>query len=233
MHGKPMIEWTIDAAFAALNVDKVCVSTNDRDIVRYCHKYMSRPENKDRMIRIDIPDSAVVTDRTQLEYPQLYDVFLHMPPPIPSLAVVLQPTSPLRTAAQIEQAIDLFRIQRKLTPSDKSVAVVGVHRAKALTWAYNGTGCTAEYNIDNRPRSQDVGFVSFKRLVENGSFYLFESDMWTRFVTGTSRLYADKVFPYIVDEWTALEVDTEDDFRYIEGVLSKKNASSMAYKLRQ
>jgi CMP-N,N'-diacetyllegionaminic acid synthase len=221
MAGKPMIQWTLDAALKARNVDAVCVSTNDSQVMILVNKYVYTSVSK--LCWIDEPDSARVTESTQLEYPQLHDVFAHIPNPDQwTCAVVLQPTSPMRTTTQIEHAIEAFAIKRALTPPELAISMVGVHRSRSFTWTYNGDWCVPDYDIDNRPRSQDIGFVRCNKLIENGSFYLFEPSRWRRMPKGTSRLRADRVFPHIVDEWTALEVDTEEDFSYIEGVIGKR-----------
>ena len=114
--GKPLLQWSIDAALAASCVDQVVVSTDDPEIVdlaKACGAEVPflRPAE---LATDEAPGIAPVLHALQ-QLPRVSDLLL------------LQPTSPLRTSADIE-AIVALRQQAgcesvvSLTPSAKHPA---------------------------------------------------------------------------------------------------------------
>ena len=92
--GKPLIAWTIEAAKAVDTIDRLIVSTDDEAIAHVAQDYKCevpflRPPElaEDETAGIDVVLHAL----DELDY---FDVI-----------VLLQPTSPFRTAAQIDEAI--------------------------------------------------------------------------------------------------------------------------------
>lgn len=95
--GKPLIAWTIDAARASRAIDRLVLSTDDdaiADVARAhgCDVPFMRP-------------AALATDTASS-----MDVVMHALDVLPGFDVVvlLQPTSPLRTAADIDDACEAF-----------------------------------------------------------------------------------------------------------------------------
>lgn len=93
--GKPMIGWTIEAALNARHIDRVIVSSDDEQILSVAREYGAetpfiRPAN-------------LAEDTTSS-----IDVVLHALDELPGYEwlVLLQPTSPFRTAADIDAAIE-------------------------------------------------------------------------------------------------------------------------------
>ena len=104
--GKPMIEWTLIAAHEAKIFDQVLVTTNDvrvREIVRpYCSVIVEQP---------NFPQTPDV----------MRDVVMHaIRHQRQTYIMLLQPTSPLRTAQHIVEAWKLFQ---KSFPTDSLVSV--------------------------------------------------------------------------------------------------------------
>jgi CMP-N,N'-diacetyllegionaminic acid synthase len=108
--GRPLLEWTIDAARAARELTRVVVSTDDGEIARVAAgvDVLRRPPE---LARDDTP---------------MLDVVHHAIAELaPDVIVVLQPTSPLRGARHIDEAVRLLRE----TDADCVVSVVEVpHR---------------------------------------------------------------------------------------------------------
>lgn len=95
--GKPLIAWTIDAARASRAIDRLVLSTDDVAIANVarahgCDVPFMRP-----------PELATDTASSM-------DVVMHALDAIPGfdIVVLLQPTSPLRTAADIDDACNAF-----------------------------------------------------------------------------------------------------------------------------
>ncbi len=114
--GAPMIAYTIRAALEAARIDRVLVSTDDEEIARTSRALGAevpflRPADlaRDQTPTLPVIDHAVRHLEAQGE--------------TVSIVVTLQPTSPLRTAAQIDEAVAL--LEASGARSVVSVAPVG------------------------------------------------------------------------------------------------------------
>lgn len=90
--GKPLLQWTVDAAKDSNLVTRVVVSSEDQEILQWCHdndvEYVSRPPE---LAADDVWSAPVVLhalDGSDAQY-----------------VVLLHPTSPFRTAEQIDEAV--------------------------------------------------------------------------------------------------------------------------------
>jgi CMP-N,N'-diacetyllegionaminic acid synthase len=116
--GRPLIGWTLDAARASRTLDRVIVSTDDAEIAR-----LAAADG------VEVPfmrPAVLASDETPM-----LDVLIHAVEALadagdaPDVVVLLQPTSPLRTAAHIDAAVRLL----ETTGADAVVSVVEVpHR---------------------------------------------------------------------------------------------------------
>lgn len=120
--GKPLLQWSIEAALNASCVDRVVVSTDDLQIARIAMEagaevpFMRPPE--------------LATDTSPA-----IDTVLHALGVLPDITdvIVLQPTSPLRTSSDIEGIVE-FRNQES-SSSAISVTMSNKHPA----WMYTLT----------------------------------------------------------------------------------------------
>ncbi|MDM7456730.1 MAG: acylneuraminate cytidylyltransferase family protein [Tepidimonas sp.] len=98
--GKPLIAWTIEAAQQARCIDRVVVSSDDAAILEVARAWGAETpfERPAELARDETPS---------------IDVVLHAVRQLPGAAwvVLLQPTSPLRTAQDIDAAFALCRSQ--------------------------------------------------------------------------------------------------------------------------
>ena len=101
LRGQPLMAWTLAAARAAVSLTRVVVSTDDDDIARE-----ARARDVDVLIR---PASLAADDTPVL------DVLQHVIRELehgerwrPEVVVLLQPTSPLRTARHIDAGVRLL-----------------------------------------------------------------------------------------------------------------------------
>ena len=102
LSGKPLIVYTIEAAMAAKSVDRIILSTDDPEIAKIAGKYdveipFMRPAHLSKDDSLAIDNYIYTIDRLNTTSPTQYNEF-----------VVLQPTSPLRSASDIDNAIKLF-----------------------------------------------------------------------------------------------------------------------------
>ena len=96
--GKPLIAWTIEAAKASRYVDRLILSTDDPSIAAVARQFGCEvPFMRPAELATDKADSMAVVRHALESLPERYDYLL-----------LLQPTSPLRGAADIDAAFEHF-----------------------------------------------------------------------------------------------------------------------------
>lgn len=193
--GKPLIEWTLEAA-AASQVNEIVVSTDilppafsDALTVGFGHQYH---------MQLPIADDAQIEDRLR-EVIRLRK---------PDIIALLQPTSPVRTGKQVDEAIQLLI-------DGKYDSVVSVVRSHSLTWEKTWGGVAAKYDLTDRPRRQDMN-----QYEENGSIYVFTREHWER----THNRLGGKIGLYEMAECCRIQVDTPFDLFLVEQILLRQTA---------
>lgn len=96
-NGRPLLAWTIEAARASKCLDRVVLSSDDEAIMSVA-----------RSLGCDVPFRR--PDELATDTASSIDVVLHALDVVPGYdtVVLLQPTSPLRTAADIDAACELY-----------------------------------------------------------------------------------------------------------------------------
>lgn len=202
--GKPLIAWSIEAARAAHALDRVVVSTEDEEIARIAREwgaevpFLRPPElAADTSSTLDALRHAVA----ELERREGYR---------PDAVMTLQPTSPLRTAAHIDEAAALFAADPAADSLVSFVEVPHVFHPRSVM-KRDAAGYMVPYLDDPQPtRRQDKEPV----FARNGAaIYITRTQCLERFVFG-GRLLA-----YMMDEAHSLDIDTEADLARAEAVL--------------
>jgi len=205
--GKPLIAWCLETAKACGSIDRVVVSTDDKNIADVAKKYgaevpFMRPVElaTDTTSTIDVIIHAV-------NWFEKYENYQ------PAYILLLQPTSPLRTAEDIEGAIQ--------TLNDKNArAVVSVCEAEHHPWWSN----TLPENDNMKDfirsdilneRRQDLPV--FYRL--NGAIYLADTDYLHRH----NGFFGPDTFAYKMPKSQSVDIDSAIDFKLAELLFEEKN----------
>lgn len=202
--GKPLIAWTIEAALAAEGIDRVVVSTEDEEIAAVAREWGA-----------EVPfmrPSELASD----EAPGIAPV-LHA---IDQLAghkalILLQPTSPLRTAEQIDGLLEYARAND--ATSVVSVREVDDHPAWMFHRADNGAlerfGAS-----DMALRRQDLPEL----YALNGAMY------WntTERLRTAEALVAEGTLGFEMDAESSIDIDTMLDWRIAELLLASPEGSA-------
>ena len=197
--GKPLIEWTISAAKESQHIDKVVVTSDDKDILALSEKNnintIVRPASlaSDKASTVDVVLHSIENMNDEYDY-----------------IVLLQPTSPLRAAQHIDAAIvEMFE--------KNAESVVSVTKTEhSPLWS----------NVlpEDRPmnnffgsdiegvRSQDL--VPYYRL--NGAIYIVNTN---KFIDA-KRFVSNMSFAYIMPAENSVDIDTRFDFICAEALLS-------------
>ena len=121
--------------------------------------------------------------------------------------VLLQTTSPLRTALHIDEAIDLF----DRTGADTVTAVSAAKEHPWWTWTIADGRLQPFFTAEGMMTDRSALPPAY---VENGSVYVVRRDVLDR---GT--LYGSHVVPYVIEGAAAIDIDTAEDFAAAERML--------------
>ena len=202
--GKPLIAWTIDSARQARRLDRIIVSTDDEEIAAVSRQFgaavpFMRPAE---LARDSSPHIDVVLHALRwLSREEKYN---------PAFVLLLQPTSPLRTAEDIDGIIDLA-IERR------AEAVVSVSPAcdhPYLVRQVDSEGMLKPFMDCPLPyaRRQDLP----PAYALNGALYLQQC---TGLLTRQS-FEGCRTIAYVMPRQRSLEVDTEADLVEVERLLT-------------
>lgn len=201
--GKPLIAWTIEAASKSRFLSGVIVSTDDEEIAHVSKLFgadvpFMRPAE---LARDDSPHVLSVEHAVRW----LEDKAGHAP----DYVMVLQPTSPFRTAQDIDGAI-------QLAISQNASAVVSVcesnkHPYKIHQILEGGTLSSFVKSDIAYLRRQDLPVA----YAENGAIYLSRSESLLRERT----FLPVGTFPYIMPQERSLDVDSEWDLFIAELIM--------------
>jgi CMP-N,N'-diacetyllegionaminic acid synthase len=121
----------------------------------------------------------------------------------PASVLVLQPTSPFRTAGHIAAARDL------LAADKKADAVIGVHRLHV------GSGHIFDEDASGALVRIDDSTAARPAFVPNGALYLIRTKALRRY----GDFYKGRIRPLEMDALASLDIDTEEDFLFAEALL--------------
>lgn len=206
--GKPLIAWTIEAARAARRLTRVVVSTDDEEIAAVSRQWGAeapflRPA---AMAGDDSPHVLAVLHA--LEW------LIERERVRPDYLVLLQPTSPLRSPADIDAAIHLAMERR----AEAVVSVSETHDHPMLARRIRADGalesfvpCDLAY-----PRRQDLP----KAYALNGAVYVFRVES----LLVRRALDVPGALGYVMPADRSLQVDTPWDLRLAELILRAQAA---------
>lgn len=204
--GKPLIAWTIDAARAASCLDAIVVSTDDPGIAAIAARHGAevpflRPAelSGDTASSIDMVIHAV---DTLAAAGRVFD-----------LVVLLEPTSPLREASDIDNGVS-----RMLALG--ASAVVSVCRAESAHPAFmyrQRPDARLMPFMERQPtgvRRQEIEPLFFLE----GSLYASRIDV----LRERRSFYHEDTVAYEVPKWKSIEIDDLDDFLMVEALAKHK-----------
>jgi len=210
--GKPLIAWTIEAAFKSAVCDRVMVSTDDNEIAEVALKYDAevpwfRPQELAR------DDSAVIDglvyEVKRWESEENY---------IPDLIMLLQATSPLRTSEDIVSAVQLHK--EKSASSVVSVCEAPSH--PYLTKKIDENGHLSSFLSVPLAETQMNRQNFPPAYVLNGAIYLFERET----LLNKKSLYGDPTFAYIMPYHQSHDIDNHWDLNFIDMLMNSDPMSN-------
>lgn len=193
INGKPLINFTIEAAKGCEYIDKVVVSTEDKEIAEVAMRAGAivpflRPDElaTDEAKTIDVVMHTVEFYEKKAEN---YDII-----------VLLQPTSPLRDSDDIKRCLEYF--MRKEQRSLLTVSEVADHPLLIRQFG-EGNVLTKLVEEDSDVRRQDM--KKFFRV--NGAVYINSMSQ----LSEKTKLNENEM-GYVLSKEHGVDIDTEEDF---------------------
>lgn len=208
--GRPLLAYTCEAALASRRLTRVVVSTDDEEIaaVGQAHGAEVPFRRPAQLAEAETPTLPVVLHA--LRWLRECEGWQ------PDIVVLLQPTSPLRRAQHIDEALDAM----EAAGADTVVSVVPVpHRYSPYSIGRIHDGWLRDF------WEQPVPFDRFRRqgtpvfFARNGPAVLA-----TRVTVLLARqsLFGERVLPYEMSEEDSVDIDTGFDLRLAEWLLARR-----------
>jgi len=198
--GKPLLQWSIDAALASACVDQVLVSTDDPEIAQVAMACGAEvPFLRPAELASDTAPGIAPVLHALEQLPQVSDVLL------------LQPTSPLRTTADIEAIVALR--QQAVRESAASLTPSSKHPA----WMYS-------LSVDQllEPLLQFDGVYCRQQLppayVLNGALYLASRP----FLLREQAFISPDTMGYVMPAERSVDIDTPSDWQWAEFLMEQQ-----------
>ena len=213
--GKPLIAWTIEAARESRSLSRLIVSTDDEEIADVCRRwggevpFMRPPE----LSQDDSPHLEAVLHA--LEWMESDEGRQ------PDYVLLLQPTSPLRTADDIDAAI-------ALAEDNGAGGVLGVSAVKAHPYQLRkiaADGTLSEFIVNSPPPgTSQTRRQAFPELYcVNGAIYVTRRDALVEQKTFQPRL----TFPYVMPMCRSLQIDEPWDMHVANLILENRHGPSV------
>jgi CMP-N,N'-diacetyllegionaminic acid synthase len=198
--GKPLIWYTIEAAKHSRYLDEIVVSSEDDEILKVAASYgVSLLQRPAHLASDETPGTEPV-----LHAIESYQGFDYV--------VLLQPTSPLRTAVHIDGAMEFCL-------NSRAPACVSICEAETSPFSVfqldEQHHLSRLMNVSVSGRRQDLPVL----YTLNGVVYVAEIP-WLK---KERRFVASQTVGYLMSREESLDIDTEFDFLFLEFLLGKRS----------
>ncbi len=199
---KPLIQWSIEAALNSELIATTVVTSDDDNILNFSKTFnevicVKRP---DHLAKDTTPTAPVITHALK-ELKINSDEYQYL--------VLLQPTSPLRTAEDINKAIDAI----KKTNATALISVNKPEHHPLKSFVKNEEGYLTGLVNNTFP------FMPRQELPEvyqpNGAIYIVAIEKFLE----SADFFTNKTIAYLMDPAQSIDVDSEEDIKRIENQL--------------
>ena len=201
LNGKPLIAYSIEAALQSKYINNVVVSSDSNDILNIAKSFKAQTIKRPDYLATDTAKSFDAIKHTIENMPQ-YDYI-----------VLLQPTSPLRDANNIDQAINLLEQKN----ADAIISVSAMEHSPLWANTLDDNLSMKNFLKDEvlNKRSQDL--ETYYRL--NGAIYIAKTD---KLLEEETFFLKDNIFAYIMSKENSIDIDEDIDFQLAKIILDKK-----------
>lgn len=201
--GKPLLAYTAEAALQAQGLDKVVFSSEDDKLIALAEKAgLDVPFKRPADLATDAASSLSVVQHALAELEAAGDRY--------DAVCLLQVTTPMRNAADIDSAIESFRESQ----ADALVSVIPVPHQYNPHWVLMQEGADRlQWSMGKKiiGRRQDLP----KAYIRDGSIYITKTK-----VIQAGSLYGEQLAFYEMDPESHVNIDTQEDWQRATELLS-------------
>ena len=206
--GIPLIAWTIKAAKESQLIDFVVVTSDDPEILDIAQQF-----GADHLI--SRPKFLASDNATTI---QVVDHVLELLPP-PKTFVLLQPTSPLRSSAVLNHAIDFFIENNALS----LVSVTESSESPYWTFLIQNQSLVPVIPTLQMPNlRQQIP----KTFVLNGAIYISDTQLFLKI----RKFVSEYSLPYIMEKQISIDIDSLEDFEAASIILERQRLDNQIEK---
>jgi len=212
--GKPLIYYTIEAARGVFSDEQIIISTDDEGIKKCVE-----------LTGLKVP--FIRPPELASDAAGMYEVLLHAVNYVesigqfPDILVLLQPTTPFRTATHIKEAMLLF--------DETTEMVVSVKETRSnpyyVLFEENDEGWLEKSKNGNFRNRQECPKV----WEYNGGIYIIN----IKTLYEKPLLEFKKIRKYFMDEWSSLDIDTMWDWFLAEEIIKNSNFTNKFFKTKK
>ena len=199
--GKPLIEYVITSAKQSKKITDIYVSSDDEEIIEISKKLgckiIVRPSELSNDLSLDVDSFRHFCEELNYTEPIIH----------------LRATTPLISPLVIDDAIEVYlknknRLTSLRSAHETSESVYKFYKQNGLYWYPIVGGMDTNLPRQSYPKTYSPnGYID----IVNPQVFM-----------NSDSFYGDKIYSFITDK--TYEIDTIDDFNYIEYILTKKNA---------
>lgn len=203
LNGKPLIQYTIEAAMEVISSERIIVSTDSNEILKFSKKF-------------GLINSFIRPAEFSSDYSGMYEVLLHACDKIKSVnfdyIILLQPTSPLRTKENILECIEVYK---ESTNVDIVMSAKIAKENPYFTLFEENKGLLVKVKDSNFVRRQDCPIT----YSLNGAIYIINKKSLLKH----NSFNFPRKKKYIMNSSESIDIDTPDDLKYCEYILKNIN----------
>ena len=195
LNGKPLIYHTIESARKSKYLDSFLLSTDSAYVGQLAKRFKCEvPFIRPRYLSSDNSSTAMVVYHALKKIKTNYDY-----------VILLQPTSPLRRAEDIDKAI--IKIVNL-----KAISLISVYCSKKLKKFPTKI-------VNNLIKKTKRKYNNNNNYFLNGAIYICK----TKFFLENKTFYSNKTIPFIMPKNRSVDIDTFEEFNEAEKICKKTN----------
>ena len=196
--GKPVMAYSIEAAVQSGMFDRVILSTDSEEYAEIGLKYGAEPMMRGENLSNDSAPHSVVLKDMISRLPEGFDYF-----------VLLQPTSPLRSAKHLKEACELF--DKNIDRFDFLTSVIRASHPSVLV---------REIDDDMSLKNFDIDYSQYRRqnyrdYSPNGAIFLAKPEAYLK----QGHFYGPRCMAYEMNHIDSVDIDTMLDLEVTKQII--------------
>lgn len=200
--GKPLLEWTANTIQAAALAESLAILSTDSEQYAEVGRAagLQVPFIRPTALANDHASGLAVIEHALHWFKQQYTY-------LPEQILLLQPTSPFRSAGVLQQALDILKKEQ----ADGVVSCKAIYRDLTTLFSVEAGFLKPLSTETTQTRRQDKAPL----LTPNGSLYLCKTSV----ILAKHSLYGERTVPLLMEDKMNLDIDTLADWAMAEAII--------------